>query len=59
MVTGIARADIQRNVLLNFAGYGLPLVAAWLIRVTISLIIQTWLAHRFVLSPHAVSRVAV
>jgi O-antigen/teichoic acid export membrane protein len=28
MVTGIARADIQRNVVLNFAGYGLPWAAA-------------------------------
>ena len=31
--------------------------AAWLIRVTISLVVQTWLAHRFVLSPFAVERV--
>ena len=31
--------------------------SAWLLRVTISLVIQTWLAHRFVLSPAAASEV--
>jgi len=30
---------------------------AWLIRVTISLVVQSWLAHRFVLAPHAASEV--
>jgi O-antigen/teichoic acid export membrane protein len=31
--------------------------SAWLIRVTISLVVQSWLAHRFVLSPAAVLEV--
>jgi len=31
--------------------------SAWLIRVTISLVVQSWLAHRFVLSPAAASEV--
>jgi len=31
--------------------------SAWLVRVTISLVVQTWLAHRFVLSPAAAPEV--
>ena len=30
--------------------------AAWLIRVTISLVVKSWLAHRFVLSPFAAEK---